>query len=858
MIISFKPVRKATQGQSAIADSAVGTTAVVPTAVAPSSANSPRRDTLRYVLQLLSRFVGDQQRVFVLGLIMLIAEAATSIFESYPLAYLIDYLNGERVDLFTHLGLPALGSPRLITIAALPIAIVLIAMINSLGDSLAEIYLARGGRTLGYNMRLALYTHLQRLSLAFHGQRRTGDTLTRVTADVSEIESFVISSLSDIAGSLLVLVGTMGYLIYQSWQVALVAVIVLPIMVGVSNYFSQHIKVATKKQRTQAGELASATQEMLTSIRVIQTYSPGNHELARFARFNQKSAEAALQAAVLQARFSWVIKVLEAVTVAVTVWVALWLMTPNMAEAGVTTGKLVLFIAMINNMFKPTRKIIKEWNTIGKIYASVERIGELLDRKPTVEDLPGAVAAPPFRGQVEFQDVSFAYQADPDEAEDGEQGQQPATRQVLKDVRFTVGQGEVMALVGYTGAGKSTILQLLPRLYDPSAGRIQIDGRDIRNFTLESLRGQIGVVLQETVLFGGSVADNIAYGRPDATREQIIQAAVQANAHEFIEKLPDGYDTLLGERGANLSGGQRQRIAIARAFVRNAPILILDEPTTGLDAQSAELVLLALRLLMRGKTTIIVSHDLKLVRQAHKIAVLKDGRIEEMGTHQELLERQGTYAMLHVKQYGKQAVEEEPVAGSLYDLLQSPVFQQKWPAAQTAFDGEAMQSRLQAALFGGEAGDHQILRCKPGKASFVEGKGCLLRYDLQVLSTVSGRSETIVLLARLFAEQEAAERYLRKRLLPLVGRLQGRPELALFTNPVALFDDLNLVVSPFPLDGELPALIDASDTGQMAELFGETLPDAVDGQSAVEHGNGPPGGRQRTGAAGRLWQGCRR
>src|SRR6266508_3859715 len=317
-------------------------------------------------------------------------------------------------------------------------------------------------------------------------------------------------------------------------------------------------------------------------------------------------------------------------------------------------------------MFKPTKKIIKEWNTVGKIYASVERIGEILDRTPAVMDTPKAIEAPRFTGNVGFNHVSFAYMPD---AEDVKPGETPQPRLALSDVSFTIAPGEVVALVGGSGAGKSTIVQLLPRLYDPHAGQVTIDGHDIREFTLESLRAQMSMVLQETVLFTGSVADNIAYGRADATREEVIAAAMQANAHEFIEKLPKGYDTELGERAASLSGGQRQRLAIARAFIRNSPILILDEPTTGLDAESTDLVLLALRSLMKGKSTIIVSHDLNLIRHANKIVVIKQGQVEQIGTHKELLTSGGLYADLYHKQFGQAVAEQggqiKPAAAQL-------------------------------------------------------------------------------------------------------------------------------------------------------------------------------------------------
>ena len=383
-----------------------------------------RRDTLGYALRLFYRYLVGQRYLFVLALVMLVAEAATAVFEAYPLAYLIDFLREDRPDLLTFLGWPAtLGNPTnamLVTVALLTTAMIVMAAINSLGDSLAEIYLAKGGRMLGYNLRKAMYTHLQRLSLAYHDQRRTGDVLTRVTGDVGELEDFVIGSFSDIVGSILVLIGTLLFLVYQSWQVAIVAVVIVPVMAFISNWFSQRIKSASKQQRAREGDLASVTQEMLSSIRVIQSFSSGDHQLKRFGEYNQKNVEAALIAAGLQARFSWVVKVMESVAIAAVVWLGLWLLNSQT----ISVGMLLMFIILIQNMFKPTRKIIKEWNTFGKVFASIERIGELLDRKVSVTDAPNAVPAPPFQGQVAFEQVSFAYQpdqsADADDTDDAE------------------------------------------------------------------------------------------------------------------------------------------------------------------------------------------------------------------------------------------------------------------------------------------------------------------------------------------------------------------------------------------------------------------------------------------------------
>jgi ABC-type multidrug transport system fused ATPase/permease subunit len=474
--------------------------------------------------------------------------------------------------------------------------------------------------------------------------------MTRVTGDVLAIEDFVINSLAGFAMAVFLLIGTVIYLVYHSWQAALIALLLIPLLALVTLYFSRRIAALAVVQRRNEGGLASATQEMLTSIRLIQTYGSAEYEQSRFAGQNEVRMSSTLARARLQAQFTWVMSVLQALAIAAIIWLGLWLV----GRSTITVGTLVLFVMLIQNMFKPLRRIIKEWNRLGKVYACVERIGDLIDRVPAVANAPDARVAPHLEGRVEFRQVSFKY-GHAGESGPGETSTPHEARMALKQVSLTVGPGEVLALVGPTGAGKSSVIQLLPRLYDPTTGQILLDEQDIRTFTLDSLRRQMSMVLQETILFNGTVAENIAYAAPHISREQIIVAAQAANAHEFIERLPDGYDTILSERGANLSGGQRQRIAIARAFIRDTPILILDEPTTGLDAAATDTVMAALRRLMPGKTTILVSHDFNLIREATKILVIEDGTIVETGTHASLLKSHGLYADLYHRQFSASA-----------------------------------------------------------------------------------------------------------------------------------------------------------------------------------------------------------
>lgn len=603
----------------------------------PPPRHAKQSDTAR-AFSLIRQYHGSN-RPYVVGLLLLVLEAVTAILEPFPIAYALDFVTG-RVPSLRERGFPAfLTNERVETIVLLGLAIILIAAVNKGADSLSEVFLARGGRELGYNIRVTMYDRLQKLSMAFHDKRRTGDVLTRVTGDVLVVEEFVVASVSNFVASALLLIGSFVALLMRSWQVALIAVVVVPVLALVANHFSLRLKRFSKEQRAKEGDLASTAQEMLSSIRLVQSYGRGHVDLQNFSQQSDQSMRASLRIATVQAQFSFAIAVFEGVTIAGVVWLSFWLVENHM----ITPGTLVLFVLLIQNMFKPSRKIVSEWYQVGKLIASTERIAELLERRPTVEDTPSSRQAPRLGGRLSFTDVTFSYWSEHGSPEH-HSGDEPRT--VLHDLSFSAEPGEVVALIGPSGAGKSTIAQLVPRLYDPDSGVVAIDGTDVREFTLTSLRSQVSLVLQETLLLTGTVAENIAYGIDEPDPGRIERAARLAQAHDFIEQLPLGYQTVLGERASTLSGGQRQRLAIARAFIRDAPVLVLDEPTTGLDPEASAQVIEALRTLIEGTTTIIISHDVDLVRCADRILVLDAGRIVQEGSPQVLANSPGTFADL--------------------------------------------------------------------------------------------------------------------------------------------------------------------------------------------------------------------
>ncbi len=783
-----------------------------------TSRRGTTRGDMRRAIHLFRRFKGSP-KIYVLGMLLLVFEAATAVIEPYPIAWLIDFLGGNKPNLREVGGPAILGSPRWETILVLTLAVVLIAAINSAADSLTEICMARGGRSLGYSIRTAMYSHLQRLPLGYHDSKRTGDVLTRVTGDVLVVEEFVVKSVSNIVGSLLVLVGSFTFLMFQSWRVAIVSLFVVPLLAYVSRFYSLRIKIASKTQRSREGELASTAQEMLTSIRLVQSYGRGSVDLDRFSRQTAKSMHASVDASNIQAQFSFVIALVEALAISAVVWLGVWLVDRD----AITIGTLVLFILLLQNMFKPARKIVSEWYKIGKVYASVERIDDLLDRQVMVEDLPDAVEAPALEGRLRFQNVGFTYPAE--HADGTTAANRPA---VLEDVDFEVAPGQVVSLVGPSGAGKSTVAQLIPRLYDPDAGEVLIDGIPIRSMTLASLRSQVSLVLQDTVLLAGSVFENIAYGIEHATLEEVETAAKLANAHAFIMDLPEGYQTNLGERGSTLSGGQRQRLAIARAFIRQAPLLILDEPTTGLDTESAEVVVDALATLMRGKTTIIISHDPGLIQQSDRILVVSDGRIVESAApvktddadekglpHTGLVAPRRRRAPARAGSRKSQAPKTTPVthgtrAKSIPTLVDS--IHKRLPGLVKAMDETFVAETVEQQLLGSDA---SIDGVDVGKVWLREDGTCTLSYQLRLVHANGPTTEHMVL-GRVLRSDEAASEYVRHRIRRMTEMRSAENGPWLQTSAVAT--GAGLALHPFPIDPALPTLIGATNPSVVSNL----------------------------------------
>ena len=573
-------------------------------------------------------------KALLLGTLAAIGGAVANLLEPFPLKLVLDNVLRSKpaTGWLNQLILSTTGGDKL---GALEFAAAAVLVIAALGAACSYVQksLSTGvGQWVLHDLRQTLYFHIQRLSLAYHDQKQTGDLITRVTGDIDSIQSFISSELLDALINSLTLVGMVGVMFYINWRFTLIALSVAPVLFAVIFRYTRRIKKAAREVRKKEGQIVSVIQEVLSSIRVVKAFAREDYEQRRLEEESLEAVEIALRARGLKARLAPLVEMI----VAVGTCLVLWFGARMVLDDALSAGDLVVFIMYLKKMYKPMQDLSKMTDAYSKASVGYERIREILETDREVKDLPGAWSAGRLRGEIEFEKVNFSYEPG---------------RLVLKDVSFKVEAGQVAAFVGPTGAGKTTIISLIARFYDPISGVVRIDGADIRRLKQKSLREQISFVLQETVLFHAPVWHNIAYGKPGAGRSEILRAAELANAHEFIEKMPQGYDTIVGERGVTLSGGQRQRIAIARAIIRNSPILILDEPTTGLDAGSEKLVFEALDRLMKGKTCIVIAHRLSTIESADVIFVVKDGAIVESGKHEELLKSGGLYSELHQLQF---------------------------------------------------------------------------------------------------------------------------------------------------------------------------------------------------------------
>jgi ATP-binding cassette, subfamily B, bacterial len=589
----------------------------------------------RFGKPIIIRLLRPHWKALAIGLLAVLGESLTDVLQPWPIKIVVDcllqskklpgWLGGITGQLFGHDKL-----------AILNFAVAAVAAIAVVGavSSYVEKYLTTSvGQWVMHDLRRTLYNHIQRLSLAEHDAARTGDLITRVTSDIDAIQNFISSALLGTLVDVMTLLGMIAVMFYINWRFTLIALSIAPALFLVVYSLTRRIKQSSRAVRKKEGELVSVVQEVLTSMRVVKAFAREDYEQQRFELQSLENVESALQARSVKAKLAPLVEVLVAAGTCLVLGYGARLALAGQLSAGV----LIVFLLYLGKMYKPMRDLAKMTDMVSKALVGYERIQEVLGIESRVRDLPHARRAPRFKGRVEFDHVSFRYN-----------GEQP----VLKDVSFQIEPGQVAAIVGPTGTGKTTIISLLSRFYDPRSGQIKIDGTDIRRYTQKSLREQISFVLQETLLFQAPIWQNIAYGKPDASRREIIQASELALASEFIEKMPEGYDTVIGERGVTLSGGQRQRIAIARAIIRYTPILVLDEPTTGLDAASEQTVLQALNRLMVGRTCVVVAHHWSAIRRADVVFVINDSELVEQGSHGELLAAGGLYSALYKMQNG--------------------------------------------------------------------------------------------------------------------------------------------------------------------------------------------------------------
>lgn len=582
------------------------------------------------LIRLAIQFSRPYKRYVWIILFAMLVEVLAGLAAPWTLKIIIDNVvhkdplpNGLKwMDRFFH------GENMIELAAVVAISYIVIITINSLANFLDNYYNEKVAQYIANDLRVKIYHHLQHLSLSYYDSHQTGKLLNTLTKDVSTLQDFASNTMLSILVDCLTILGMIGLMFSLDSDFTLLALAVTPFLLFFVFHFKKGMKKATREVRTDEGNMLVVLQKGLQSIRAVNAFGRHDFEEDKLKVVSRETLNAAMKARRIKAALSPVVAVIVSTCTAVVLWRGAYLVNHRV----MTVGALTVFISYMAKFFNPVKDLAKMTSSIAQVTVALERIQAILQDDTMVSEKPNAIEPEKLKGNITFENVTFSYNPE-----------SPLLNNFSLDIRC----GQRIGICGPTGCGKSTIVSLLARFYDPDSGRILIDETDISEFTLDGLRKQFGFVMQETMLFYGSVRENIAYGRPDATEEEIIEAARLANAAEFIEKMPHGLDTLVGERGATLSGGQIQRIGIARAVVRNSPILILDEPTSSLDAEAEKIVMAALENLMEGRTIIIIAHRLNTIRKVDKIIVLSGGKIAEEGCHEDLMKKGGIYSELY-------------------------------------------------------------------------------------------------------------------------------------------------------------------------------------------------------------------